>query len=305
MTLRTQSLDCNFLRLLRLHLPLILLSVFCLFTPSAYAQAPRDSLLYIVQMESGDRFRGNLVGYTDSTVTIETEFGPVTVRKTLIERFIPVDGPQLKSPFHFFMPTAAPLGRGGFISNYELGFWQAGVGLGNGATITGAMSTLPGVPLSNQIYHAGVKFTVERSPESELAIGAAYTFLTTDYPYAHIFGVMTVPLGTGRYSAMIFYKVSGNIEAPIAVQAFDFDTTRFTVFYTGSVGVAFGFDTPAFGREDIRWVGEIWNNDVTQPQNTVSMLGVRLLNDRLSADFGIALFTAPFIVPVTKFSWLW
>lgn len=256
-------------------------------------------------MQSGDRFRGNLVGYTDSTVTILTEFGSVTIRKALIERFIPVDGPQLKSPFHYFMPSASPNGRGGFISNYELAFWMIGFGLGNGATITGAMSTIPGIPLSSQIYHAGVKFTVERSEESELAVGAAYTFLTTDYPYAHIYGVMTLPVGSGRYSAMIFYKVSGGIEAPISVQAFEFDTTRFTIFYTGSLGAAFGFDAPAFGRDDIRWVGEIWNNDITQPQNTVSMLGIRLLNDHLSADFGVALFTAPFITPVTKFSWQW
>jgi len=263
----------------------------------------RDSLRYIVQMESGDSFRGNLVGYTDSTVTVETEFGDVTIPKRLISSFIPVDGPFIRRPHHFLMPSASPTGPGGFISNYELGFLYGGFGLGYGATITAGATIIPGIALRSQVFHVGAKFTIERSPEYELAVGASYTFLTLDHPYAHIYAVGTFPLGTGRYSGMLFYRAVGPEEAPVALQAFDYDTTRFTIFYTGSLGGAFGFDAPAFGRDDIRWVGEIWNNDFTKPENTVSMLGVRVTNDQLSADFGLALFTAPFIVPVTSFTW--
>ncbi len=288
-----------------LRLAVLLVAMIVVPAAKTEAQPLRESLPYIVQMESGDRLRGNLLGHTDSTVTILTEFGPLTLRKSLVARFILADGPQLKGPLHFFMPSASPNGPGGFISNYALGFWYAGIGLGNGATITGGMSTIPGIPLSSQIYHAGVKITVERSDQYDLAIGAGYTFLSTDYPYAHIFAVSTIPVGTGRYSVMLFFKVSGDDQAPISVQAFDLDTTRFTIFYTGSTGLALGFDTPAFGREDVRWVGEIWNNDITQPQNTTSMLGARFLNDRFTADFGVALFSAPFIVPVTRFTYRW
>jgi len=269
------------------------------------AQPPRDSLVYIVQLASGDRMRGNLVGHTDSTLIVATEYGTITLRKELIARFLLADGPQLKGPHHFFMPTASPNGPGGFLSNYELGFFYGGLGLGHGATITAGMSTLPGIPIARQIFHAGIKITVERSPEYDAAVGAAYTFLTTDFPYAHIYGVVTMPVGSGRYSAMIFYKVSGDNEAPISLQAFNFDSTRFTVFYNSSLGAALGFDAPAFGREDVRWIGEIWNNDLSRPQNTVSTVGVRFLNDRFSADFGLALFTAPFIVPVTRFLYRW
>ena len=191
------------------------------------------------------------------------------------------------------------------MSNYELGFLYGGVGFGNGATITAGMSILPGIAISQQIFHLGAKFTVERNSGYELAVGAAYSFLTSDYPYSHIYGVMTLPVGTARYSAMVFARVTGDDEAPIGIQAFNADTTRFTIFYTGSLGVALGFDAPAFGRDDIRWVGEIWNHDVQRPQNTVSIIGVRVLNDRLSADFGVGLFTVPFIVPVTRFSYRW
>lgn len=277
--------------------------VILLWAIPSQAQVPRDSLRYVVQMRSGDSFRGKLTGYTDSTVTVLTEFGPVTLRKSLVDRFIPVDGPYLNRPHHFLMPTASPNGPGGFISNYELGFFYAGFGLGYGATITAGMTTIPGIEISKQFFHAGAKFTLERNTEFELAVGASYSFFTLDYPYAHIYGVGTFPLGTGRYSAMVFYRASGRTEAPIALQAFSLDTTRFTVYYTGSIGAAIGFDAPAFGRDDMRWVGELWNNDLTRPQNTVSMIGVRVGNEYLSADFGVALFTAPFIVPVTSFSW--
>lgn len=277
-------------------------TVLLILTTAAHSQE-RDSLRYIVQMKSGDSFRGNLVGHTDSTVTVRTEFGRVTVAKELVEQFIPLDGPYRRRPLHFLMPSASPSGPGVFLSNYELGFWYGGVGLGNGATITAGATLVPGIPLKHQLYHAGAKITVERSPEYELAVGATYTWITTDHPYAHIYGVGTFPAGTARYSAMIIYKATGEDIARIAIAPFGGDTTDFNLFYEGAIGAAFGFDAPAFGRDDMMWVGEIWNNDITKPQNTVSLLGIRVMNETLSADFGIALFTAPFVAPVFAFTW--
>ncbi len=276
--------------------------LWCVACAIASAQE-RDSLRYVVQLRSGDRFRGNLIGYTDSTVTVKTEFGIVTLRKALVSSFVAIDGPYHRRPNHFLMPSASPSGPGVFISDYELGFLYAGVGLGNGATITGGATLVPGLSLASQLYHMGLKITVERNPDLELAVGATYTMITTDYPYAHIYAVGTLPLGSGRYSVMLFYRATGEQTAPIALQFFNQDSTRFTVHYDGSLGAALGFDAPAFGRDDIMWVGEIWNNDLSKPQNTVSMLGVRVTNEHLSADFGLALFSAPFVVPVTSFTW--
>jgi hypothetical protein len=284
------------------HFALIAAVLLILTTPAAAQE--RDSLHYIVQMKSGDSFRGNLTGHTDSTVTVGTEFGPVTIAKNLVDRFIPLDGPYRKRPLHFLMPSASPAGPGAFVSNYELGFYYVGVGLGYGATITAGATLVPGIPLKHQLYHAGAKFTIERSADYEVALGAAYTFLTTEHPYGHIYGVATFPAGTARYSAMILYRATGDDVARIRIAPFgSSDTTDVTVYYDGTIGAAFGFDAPAFGRDDMMWVGEIWNNDVSKPQNTVSMLGIRVMNETLSADFGLALFTAPFIAPVFAFTW--
>jgi hypothetical protein len=277
-------------------------SVLLILTTAAFAQS-RDSLRYIVQMKSGDAFRGNLVDHTDSTVVVVTEFGRINVRKELVEEFIPLSGPYRHRPLHFLMPSASPAGPGVFASNYELGFWFAGVGLGYGATITAGATLVPSIPFSQQFYHAGAKFTIERNAEFELALGAAYTFITTDHPYAHVYAVGTFPVGTARYSAMIIYKATGADVARIAIAPFGGDTTDFTLFYDGAIGAAFGFDAPAFGRDDMMWVGEIWNNDLRKPANTVSMLGLRVMNESMAADFGFALFTAPFIVPVVSFTY--
>lgn len=271
----------------------------------AFAQtADRESLEYIVLMKSGDSFRGNVVATGDTTLTIQTEFNRVVIPKSLIEEFIKVKGPYTKRPYHFLMPTASPNGPGGFISNYELGFLYGGIGLGYGATITAGMTVVPGFSLSSQLYHANAKFTVERSDQAELALGATYTFITTREPYAHLYGVATTTLGKGRWSAMLFYKVSGDDMAPIELYGFgENDTTRFDLFYQGALGVALGIDGPLFGRDDMAFFGEIWNNDVTRPSNTVSAVGIRIYNESFSADFGVGLVPLPAIAPITSFTW--
>ena len=201
------------------------------------------------------------------------------------------------------MPTALPNGPGGFIGNYELGFFYGGFGLDSIATITAGLTTVPTFSLSSQLYHVGAKFTVERSESSALALGATYTFLTTREPYAHLYAVSTNKLGDGRWSAMLLYRVSGDELAPIELYGPGEDTTRFVLRYEGRLGVAIGLDGPLFGRDDMAFFGEIWNNDVTRPQNTASVVGIRVFNEKASADFGVALVPVPFVAPVLSFTW--
>jgi hypothetical protein len=279
------------------------LLVLLFLTAPAFAQLPRDSLQHRVLLKSGDSFRGRLVAHTDSTVTIVTEFDRVTILKVDIERFIPLDGPYLRKPHHYLMPTGSPSGPGGFLGNYELGFLYGGFGLGYGATITAGATLVPTVPLEDQLFHLGAKVTVERGRDFDLAVGAAYTWITLDQPYGHIYAVATFPTGTARYSAMLLYRATGDEIGRGTIVALDNDTTDFTIYYTGSVGAAFGFDAPAFGRDDMMWVAEIWNNDVSNPRNTVSMVGMRVMNEKLAADIGIAIFTSPMVVPVVGFVW--
>ena len=291
-------------RLLPTILPAVLLLLLCLPNDRLAAQgADRDDLKFLVVMKGGDSFRGNVVGHTDSTITVQTEFNRVTLPKSAIEEFVPLSGRYLRRPHHFLMPTASPNGPGGFISNYELGFLYGGFGIGTGATITAGATIVPGISLASQLYHAGAKVTVEQTEDVELAVGATYTFITTREPFAHLYAVSTTPIGTGRWSFMLFYKISGDDRAPVRIDGPGNDTTRFTLFYEGALGVALGLDTPAFGRDDMGFFVEIWNNDLTNPQNTASVLGVRVFNEELSADFGLSLISGPYVLPAMSFTW--
>ena len=257
----------------------------------------RENLRFIVVMKSGDSFRGNVIGTTDSTLQIQTEFNRVTIAKGLIQEFIPINGPYKKRPHHFLMPTASPNGPGGFLSNYELGFFYGGFGLDSIATITAGLSTVPTFSLSSQLYHVGAKFTLEQSEDIALALGATYSFITTREPYAHLYAVSTTALGNARWSAILFYRISGDEFAPVELHGPGNDTTRFNLRYEGALGVGLGIDGPLFGRDDMGFFAEIWNNDVTRPQNTASVVGIRVFNERASADFGLALLPVPFVAP--------
>lgn len=280
------------------------ISVLILFaTLSSLKAQSLDSIQYMVRLKNGDAVRGTITKFTDSTITLKTALGEVSIDKNLINKFTLIEGPYTHRPFHYLMPTASPNGPGGFITNYELGFMYAGFGLGYGATISAAMTAIPGLSLNSQLYHLGVKYTIERSNDLEVAIGGTYTFLGDQAMYSHIYSVATIPFYGGRYSFMFHARATGPDEVNLKFQLFNYDTTRVKFYYTSKFGVAMGFDMPLFGRDDMNWVGEIWNGDITKPQNTASMIGVRVQNEHLSAVFGVALIPKPLILPITSFSY--
>jgi hypothetical protein len=47
----------------------------------------------------------------------------------------------------------------------------------------------------------------------------------------------------------------------------------------------------------------LWNSDITKPSNSGILLGFRIGNSNVSADFGLAIFTTPYFIPFTSFVW--
>jgi hypothetical protein len=258
---------------------------------------------YVVELKSGDSFRGALADSTDSTVTLQGELGRVSLRRSAILQIVPLARLYRRRPMHYLMPSASANGPGGFISDYELGFLYGGVGIGDVATITAGLTLVPGMPLRSQLYHLNAKVTFLSNETFENAVGFTYTWLTTDHPYGHLYAVWTFPSGAARYSAMVFGAVTGAAEAPIAITPLGSDTLRFTFHNNAVAGVAFALDVPAFGRDDIRWTAELWNSDVTRPANSAAMIGVHVANEHLAADFGLALLPTPSVFPLMAFTW--
>jgi hypothetical protein len=281
----------------------MLLVVVLFLAGCARLHAQSGGELYVIELKSGDSFRGTLVDSTDSTLTVQGDLGRVSLRRSAILQVVPLARLYRRRPLHFLMPSASANGPGGFISDYELGFLYGGFGIGEVATITAGLTLVPGMPLRSQLYHVNAKVTFLRNETFENAVGLTYTFLTTDHPYGHLYAVWTFPSGRARYSAMIFGALTGAAEAPIAITPLGSDTVRFTFHNNAVAGVAFGLDMPAFGRDDMRWVAELWNSDVTKPANSAAMIGIRLANEHLSADFGVALLPTPTVFPLAAFMW--
>ncbi len=203
----------------------------------------------------------------------------------------------------YLMPTAIPIGKDhGYVADYELLFPYAGIGVYNIFSVTGGMTFIPGAPIGSQVYTAMLKATIADTDGFAFALAANVLDVSTTNTYIHLYAVATDLWKNTWFSGALFYKTAG---PDIAVEnAGVIGSTAF--MYTGNLGVAFGFESPISRRSDMRIIGEIWNNDVSNYANTIFMFGVRVRNEHLSSDFGFAFLHLPFFpVPMTNFAFSW
>lgn len=208
----------------------------------------------------------------------------------------------------FILPTAEPIRGDHFVGLWELGFLYAGVGIADVASITAGRTFVPGLAAAEQVSHANLKVTVYEGPNGIVESGSQFyaagftaSWLGSENFMGHMYGIATFTGSRSQVSTMFFAKVMGD----------DFYTVSgstlfnpFNVTYaTGSVGIGLSMDTRLPEFHDLHIIGELWNNDLTRPANTMVFLGVRTATQVLSMDFGFAVFSAPAVVPMVAFSW--
>jgi hypothetical protein len=54
---------------------------------------------------------------------------------------------------------------------------------------------------------------------------------------------------------------------------------------------------------DVHVICELWNPDIAKPMNSGALLGLRIANTHVAADFGLSVWTAPAIAPFVSFVW--
>ena len=130
---------------------LLLLGAAMLGAPAAStAAAPIDEDTYRAETTGGAVFIGPLVAETEDDVTLETDFGTVTIRRAHLERFQAIDPARIRSGVywfdnpqptrHLFTPNALSLGRGqGYYQNAWIFFNNVNYGISDHVSIGGGL----------------------------------------------------------------------------------------------------------------------------------------------------------------------
>lgn len=225
----------------------------------------------------------------------------------------------------FFMPTAESIGNNHFVGSWELVMLYAGAGIGDIVSVTAGRTIIPTLSSSEQFSLINTKVKLYSTPPSDapvrtkvnvggatvyetetdvtgrisLSAGAQWTALQ-QARMSTLYAVGTYTQGRASISALLFYKGGG--DETIFLSGRQLGNTSFQ-YPTGAMGVGFGVDVQFPERNDIHFIGELWNADISRPVGTALMIGLRLTNSTLSADFGIATTTNFDILPMVNFVW--
>lgn len=205
----------------------------------------------------------------------------------------------------YLLPTALPIEDNHFIGNYELGLFYGGFGISDFLSVTAGRSILPVALPDQQLSLANIKTSFHGIRFEDIpadiyfAVGGNLAFVNDNNRLIHFYTNATYIGDKSSVTAAIFYKAGSQ----------DFALVRFKNEYLemnypdGSFGMAFGLDTKFSNRNDLHFIGEIWNSNINKPTNSMILLGLRLAGTKFSADFGLAFFTEPFAVPFVSFVW--
>ena len=264
----------------------------------------------IIRLDNGDVFSCELLDYSmqnDSIVKLEvqTKIGKTTIFSNEILDIMHYQDYNRHSHRIFLLPTAEPIAQNSFIGNWELLFFYLGVGFNDYVSITAGRSFIPAVRYEDQISIINAKATVfsqkwEDMPGNmSVAIGYNYALINEKNKISNIYSALTFRTAKSVLTASVFTKLGSDDFYEVRLEN---NLTSFA-YENGSFGFAFGLDTRFSTTKDIHFIGEFWNSNITKPSNSGVLVGFRLGNTKLSADFGIAVFSSPVFLPFTSFVW--
>lgn len=270
-----------------------------------------NSTQYQIRLRGGDILSGTIVGFvTDSTegegVRFRTSIGTAIIYGTQMAEIVATEESYRQNHRLFLMPTADPIGKNHFAGLFELLFAYAGAGIGP-ASITVGRSLVPGIAGSEQLSLLNAKVTFARVPNETMpggfsvAGGINLAWANSANQLIHPYLVSTFTMTRTRLTGSLFYR-TGAANDFFLVTAGRYGEASAN-YPKGSIGLALGIDTRFSDRHGLHFVGEFWNADLTSPRKSAALLGLRIANSAVSADFGFAFFTAPAIAPYFGFVW--
>lgn len=288
---------------------LLLISISVSFSQEIEPKGVED-VKVVIRFKNGDILTGFITRYIQDEENGEgfkfkTSLGTTTIYNKEIVEIREFYSNYRHSHRVFLMPTAEPIENNHFIGNFELGFFYAGIGITKYFSLTAGRSIIPGISNKHQISTLNTKVTFLQIPwqnypgKLSIAAGGNIAFINHNNRIENYYAVSTLHFDRTRFTTTVFTK-----NGPRDFYELRFQNNLYDMIYeNGAFGIGLGLDTKISKWHDIRFIGEIWNNNVLKRSNSGVLLGVRLANTELSSDFGIAFFTQPFLVPFLSFTW--
>lgn len=274
---------------------------------------PSGDVVQTIRLESGELLIGIIKDKISSNekgigIKLETQFGIITLYESEIAEVLPLSDSYRHNHRVFLLPTAEPIKGNHFVGNVQLlGMW-AGFGISDILSVTAIRTFVPNIPSSDQATNLNAKATVYdyQYPNEPggltLAVGGTLTWLNAPNRLTHVFGSATFTRIRSKVTATIFANLSGDGKELFVAQAGNYGNAL--VRYPGNaIGLGIGLDTRFPGRQDLHFLAEFWNSDLSKPSNSALILGLRAANSSVSFDFGIAVISAPAFLPVVSFAW--
>jgi hypothetical protein len=289
---------------------IVIISATDLYSVEYKNLLPSSKQAYIIRLNNGDLFTGYITEMINDPeegegIKFKTELGIAKIFFNQITEITLANELYRHNHRVFLLPTAEPIGNNFFVGDFEMLFLYFGFGISDWLSITAGRTIAPIISSNQQISEFDAKFTLYNSPMENvarnlsIAAGANLAFINHDNRFIHLYGVGTINLDRSSLTASVFYKIGSQ-----DFNILNFDNQAVDVTYeNGSFGIGLGLDTKFTKRNDLHFIGELWNSNIAKPTNTGILLGFRLCNTNISADFGIAFFTQPLFVPITSFVW--
>lgn len=264
----------------------------------------------IIRLNNGDVFSCEILNYEVedgivSKIEVATSIGKTKIFAEEIAEIMHYQDYNRHSHRIYILPTAEPISKNHFVGNFEILFFYLGFGISDYVSITAGRSVIPTIRSQEQISVLNAKATVYQQywesmeGNMSIAIGYNHALVNSSNTISHLYSAVSFRGAKSILTASVFSKIGRN----------DYYDARFGdnflpfTYENGSFGFAIGLDTRFSSTRDVHFIGELWNSNITKPSSTGLLLGFRIGNTKVAADFGIAVFGAPYFLPFTSFTW--
>lgn len=271
---------------------------------------------YRMRLINGDILTGRYKEKGDNTIredsaiiesiVMKTMMGDITLYSDEILHIAMIDDSYRHSSSLYVMPTADAINGNAYCSLTQLAFVQGGFGYEN-FSFNGGITLIPGMSFEEQGKHLNVKYTFYEEKQDivpghyTLAGGYSLIYANTANLLQHAYFVGSFHMPRTTLTTSLFFKTGSEDVYDASAGRWGSGIIRFS---NGSLGFGLGFDISLTARHDTKVLAELWCADIMRPRNSAGFLGLRLCNDRYSMDAGLAMFTAPAIIPAVKIQWL-